>query len=113
MIITYPHTHPSLKIRPALAWPRNCYINQATQLVLQMHIIIDGSNDIFLGHMLGNELMYILLNGAGKLLGIAAELLQDLGQNRIIYLLMDVDLNLECGLMTLLCWHTALIETGL
>jgi len=62
------------------------------QAILQMHIIVDGSQDIFLGNMLGYQFMYVLLDCFCQLLGIIAELFQDLGQNRIVYQFMDTEI---------------------
>ena len=53
--------------------------------VLQMHIIINGSNNIFLRNVLGNQLMDILLNCIRKRFGIFRIFFQKLRQNRIIY----------------------------
>ena len=62
------------------------------QAILQMHIIVDGSQDIFLGNMLGYQFMYVLLDCFCQLLGIIAELFQDLCQNRIVYQFMDTEI---------------------
>ena len=63
------------------------------QTILQMHVIVNGSQNIFLGNMLGYQFMYILLDRFCQLLGIIAELFQDLCQNRIIYQLMNTEIS--------------------
>ena len=52
--------------------------------VLQMDVIVNGSNDIFLGNMLRNQLVNITLHGCLKLLRIGG-FFQYFFQSRIIY----------------------------
>ena len=63
------------------------------QTVLQMHIVVDGSQNIFLCNVLGHQFMYVLLDSFCQLLRIIAELFQNLCQNRIIYQLMDTEVS--------------------
>ncbi len=60
-----------------------------SKAILQMHIIIDGSDDIFLGHMLGHKLMHILLDGLCQFLRIIRKFFQYLSQHGIINFLLD------------------------
>ena len=55
------------------------------QTILQMHIIIDGRKNIFLGNMFRDQFMHILLDGLRQLLRILAKFLNDLRQHGIIY----------------------------
>ena len=59
------------------------------QTILQMHIIVNGSKDIFLGNMFWNQFIYIFLDSFCKLLRIITILIQNRFQHRIIYQLMD------------------------
>ena len=51
---------------------------------LQMHIIVDGCEDILLGNMLRNQICNISLNSSNTVLQWLV-LLHDLSQNRIVY----------------------------
>ena len=59
--------------------------------VLQMHIIVDGGDDVLLSDMLGHQLMGVLLQSLRQLLRVVRELLQDLGQHRVVHLLPDAE----------------------
>ncbi len=63
-----------------------------SKAVLQVHIIVDGGNNILLGDMFGHQLMRILLDGLGQLLRIIGELLQNPGQHREVNFLMDAEI---------------------
>ena len=63
------------------------------QTVLQMHIVVDGSQNVFLSNMLGYQFMYILFDSFCQLLGILSELLQDLSQNRIVYQFVNTEIS--------------------
>ncbi len=63
-----------------------------SKAILQMHVVIDGGDDVLLGHMFGNQLMHILLDGLRQLLRIVGEFFQNLGQHRIIHLLTDAEI---------------------
>ena len=60
-----------------------------TDTVFQMNIVVDGCKNIFLGNMLRNQFMYILLDRLGKSFRIFTELFDNLCQYRIIYMLCD------------------------
>ena len=68
------------------------------QSVLQVHIIINGSKNIFLGNVLGDQIMDISADRIFQLLDISCGLLQKAGQYRIVYQLchahfLGVDIN--------------------
>ena len=50
-----------------------------------MHIIINGSKNIFLGDMFRDQFVHILFDGLGQLSRIFAELLKNLLQHRIVH----------------------------
>ena len=59
---------------------------------LQMHVIVDGRKDVLNGDVLGNQLVHVLLQGIAKLLGIIAELLEDLFEHGIINQFMNAEI---------------------
>ena len=61
--------------------------------IFQMDIVVNGCKNIFLGNMLGNQLMDILPDRLCKLLRTVSELLNNLSKNRIIHLLRDSELS--------------------
>ena len=63
------------------------------EAALKVHVIVNGSQNIFLRDMLGYKLADILLQSFGQLLGILAELVQNLLQNRVINQLADTELS--------------------
>ena len=63
-----------------------------TDAVLQMHVIVNGSQNIFLGDMLRNQLVHILADCFCKRFGILRILFQNLCQYRIVYQLCHAQL---------------------
>ena len=59
--------------------------------VLKMHIVVDGSQDIFLGNMLRNQVVDIASDHALHLVDISGSLLDDACQHRIVHLLLHAD----------------------
>ena len=60
--------------------------------VFKMHIIVNGSKDIFLGYMLGNKLMDIALYSFAKRLGVFRILIKYLPEYRVIYMFCDAQI---------------------
>ena len=60
--------------------------------VLQMHIIINGSYDIFLCNVLGNQFMYIFLESVRQLFGVVRKFVQYPFQHGIVYHLMNAEI---------------------
>ena len=56
------------------------------QPILQMNVVVDGRNDIFLGNMLGHQLVCIFLQSLRQLLRIMGKFLQNLCQQGVVYL---------------------------
>ena len=59
-------------------------------VILQMHIVVNGSEDIISGDMLRNQLVNARLKFISDVLGILI-LLKDLTENRIIYFFCDAE----------------------
>ena len=55
-----------------------------TNTIFQMDIIVNGSNDIFLGNMLRNQFMYIFMNCFCKFFRIFSIFFNNLGKYRIV-----------------------------
>ena len=55
--------------------------------VLQMHVIINRSKDIFLGNVLRDQIVQVALDQDLQLVNVSRALLQKPFQNRVIYLL--------------------------
>ncbi len=66
----------------------------AADPVLDVHVVVDGGDDILLGHMLGNQLMHTPAQDVAQSLGILAllEADQDLAKGGIVDLLRDAEI---------------------
>ncbi len=83
-----------LSNRTDAAVPQVVNVIVVSDAIFQMHVIVHGGKDILLGDVLGNELMYALLQRIRQCLRVLVVLVfdQDIAESRIINLLVNAKL---------------------